>query len=142
MATVIVVIVFPGGHMRVTSNGKVWRSKAEWQTLCERFAKSGFGQQEFCQRESIPVGSFKKWHQRCKETEQISCPPAPPAVFEKSMADVSLLAGLLIDKFAYHLPLYRQHQHLVPIRITQLWYTPASDPDKSKETVAAPGGGE
>jgi transposase len=49
---------------------------------------------------------------KLKETEQIRCPPAPLAVFEKSVADVSLLAGLLIDKFAYHLPLYRQHQRL------------------------------
>src|SRR5262249_46569247 len=45
-----------------------------------------------------------------KETEALSCPPAPPAVLEKSRADVSLLAGLLLDKFRYHLPLYRQHQ--------------------------------
>ena len=37
---------------------------------------------------------------------------APRAVFEGAMADVSLLAGMLIDKFAYHLPLYRQHQRL------------------------------
>jgi hypothetical protein len=28
------------------------------------------------------------------------------------MADVSLLAGVLIDKFVYHLPLYRQHQRM------------------------------
>jgi hypothetical protein len=42
----------------------------------------------------------------------VSCPPAPPAVFEKSFADVSVLAGLRIDKFSYHLPLYRQHQGL------------------------------
>jgi transposase len=41
-----------------------------------------------------------------------SCPPAPPAVLEKSCADVSFLAGLLIDKFTFHLPLYRQHQRL------------------------------
>jgi transposase len=47
-----------------------------------------------------------------KDTEVLSCPPAPPAVFEKSFADVSVLAGLLIDKFVYHLPLYRQHQRL------------------------------
>ena len=40
-----------------------------------------------------------------KDTEALSCPPAPPAVFEKSFADVSILAGLLIDKFTYHLPL-------------------------------------
>src|SRR5229473_2132405 len=48
-----------------------------------------------------------------KDTEVLSCPPAPPAVFEKGFADVSLLAGLLIDKFTYHLPLYRQHQRLL-----------------------------
>jgi transposase len=47
-----------------------------------------------------------------KDTEVLACPPAPPAVFEKSFADVSLLAGLLIDKFCYYLPLYRQHQRL------------------------------
>src|SRR5262245_23268972 len=40
-----------------------------------------------------------------KDTETLSCPPAPPGVFEKSLADVSLLAGLLLDKFRYHLPL-------------------------------------
>ena len=49
---------------------------------------------------------------KLKQTEQLCCPPAPSAVFDKSVADVSLLAGLLIDKFAYHLPLYRQHQRL------------------------------
>jgi transposase len=47
-----------------------------------------------------------------KDTEEGRCPPAPPAVFEKSFADVSVLAGLLSDKFTYHLPLYRQHQRL------------------------------
>jgi transposase len=31
-----------------------------------------------------------------------SCPPAPPVVLEKSCADVSFLAGLLIDKFRFH----------------------------------------
>jgi transposase len=46
------------------------------------------------------------------DTEELECPPAPPAVFEKSWAEVSRLAGLLIDKFRYHLPLYRQHQRL------------------------------
>src|SRR5690606_20170664 len=38
--------------------------------------------------------------------------PAPPNVLEKSIVDVSFLAGLIIDKFLYHLPLYRQHQRL------------------------------
>jgi len=41
-----------------------------------------------------------------------SCPPAPVAVLEKSAVDVSFLAGMLVDKLLYHLPLYRQHQRL------------------------------
>jgi transposase len=48
-----------------------------------------------------------------KDTEGLSCPPAPSAVFEKGLADGSLLAGILIDKFTYHLPLYRQHHRLL-----------------------------
>ena len=50
---------------------------------------------------------------KLKESQALVCPPAPPAVLEKSFADVSVLAGLLIDKFRYHLPLYRQHQRLL-----------------------------
>ena len=47
-----------------------------------------------------------------KDTEQLLCPAAPASVLEKSYADVSLLAGMLVDKFRYHLPLYRQHQRM------------------------------
>ncbi len=36
----------------------------------------------------------------------------PSAVFEGTIADVSLLAGMLVEKFIYHLPLYRQHQRM------------------------------
>lgn len=42
----------------------------------------------------------------------LSCPPAAASVLGKSLADVSLLACLAIDKFQYHLPLYRQHQRM------------------------------
>ncbi len=38
--------------------------------------------------------------------------PAPAGVFDQSLADVSFLVGMLVDKFMYHLPLYRQHQRL------------------------------
>lgn len=38
--------------------------------------------------------------------------PMVSGVPEKSLADVSFLTGLLVDKFVYHLPLYRQHQRL------------------------------
>ena len=33
-------------------------------------------------------------------------------MIEGSRADVSFVAGMLVDKFAWHLPLYRQHQRL------------------------------
>src|SRR5581483_5730929 len=38
------------------------------------------------------------------DTQQISCAPAPAGVVDGSRADVSFVVGLLIDKFAYHLP--------------------------------------
>ena len=39
-------------------------------------------------------------------------------VLEGSAADVSVLVGLLVDKFLYHLPLYRQHQRMADAGIT------------------------
>jgi hypothetical protein len=59
------------------------------------------------------------------ETAVLSCPSAPPAVLEGGRADVSFLAGLVIDKFLYHLPLYRQHQRLTAagITVTRQWLT-------------------
>jgi hypothetical protein len=53
-----------------------------------------------------------------RDTAVISCPPAPAGVIEGSRADVSFLVALLLDKFAWHLPLYRQHQRLADAGIT------------------------
>jgi len=47
-----------------------------------------------------------------KVKDSLYTEPAPPAVIERSFADVSFLTGMLVDKFLYHLPLYRQHQRL------------------------------
>ena len=52
------------------------------------------------------------------DTKTILTPPAPANVLERSAVDVSFLAGMLVDKFAYHLPLYRQHQRLRDAGIT------------------------
>jgi transposase len=46
------------------------------------------------------------------DDQTIVTTPAPANVLDKSVADVSFLVGMLIDKFCYHLPLYRQHQRL------------------------------
>ena len=47
-----------------------------------------------------------------KDTLAIVTAAAPGQVLERTAADVSFLAGMLVDKFRYHLPLYRQHQRL------------------------------
>ncbi|HXJ78231.1 MAG TPA: IS66 family transposase [Candidatus Methylomirabilis sp.] len=47
-----------------------------------------------------------------KSDGRLLCSPAPPAVLDRCIADVSLLAGMVIDKLVYHLPLYRQHQRM------------------------------
>lgn len=47
-----------------------------------------------------------------KADQELMTTAAPLHVFENSLADVSFLAGSLVDKFVYHCPLYRQHQKL------------------------------
>ena len=62
---------------------------------------------------------------KIKSTAKILALPAPSGVLEGSRADVSFIAGLLMDKFAWHLPLYRQHQRLqaAGIRVSRQWLT-------------------
>jgi transposase len=62
---------------------------------------------------------------KVKVTQAIHCAPAPAGVLEGSRADVSFAAGLLVDKFSYHTPLYRQHQRLehCGIRVSRPWLT-------------------
>jgi len=52
------------------------------------------------------------------KSDKVVSHPAPEGVFERSFADVSLVAGILVDKFQYHLPLYRQHQRLAAGGVT------------------------
>ena len=62
---------------------------------------------------------------KLKATQAIVCATVPVGVIEGSRADVSFIAGLLIDKFAYHLPFYRQHQRLADggITVSRPWLT-------------------
>lgn len=59
------------------------------------------------------------------DTRSLHCPPAPSGVIEGSRADVSFIAGVMVDKFAWHLPLYRQHQRLLAagFRLSRGWLT-------------------
>ncbi len=60
-----------------------------------------------------------------RDTQVLSCPPAPVGVIDGSRADVSFIAGMMVDKFAYHLPLYRQHQRLrdAGFKVSRHWLT-------------------
>ena len=53
-----------------------------------------------------------------RDTQAILTAPAPANVLERSAADVSFLAAMLVDKFCWHLPVYRQHQRLLDAGIT------------------------
>ena len=44
--------------------------------------------------------------------------PAPHSLWSGSVVDVSFVAGMLVEKFIYHQPLYRQHQRLAREGIT------------------------
>jgi transposase len=60
-----------------------------------------------------------------RDTQTLHCAPAPVGVIEASRADVSFIVGLLVDKFRYHLPLYRQHQRLLDagFNLSRPWLT-------------------
>ena len=49
---------------------------------------------------------------RRRDTGELLAPPSPPNVLERTCVDVSFLAGMLVDKFRWHLPLHRQHRRL------------------------------
>lgn len=55
---------------------------------------------------------------KIRETGALVGAPARESVFKNSCADVSFIAGMLIDKFQWHQPLYRQHQMLAAGGIT------------------------
>jgi transposase len=67
---------------------------------------------------SYVILEFVRCVSKHKETGKISCPLAAPSVLPGSYADVSLLAGMIVDKLRYHLPLYRQHQRISAAGIT------------------------
>lgn len=53
-----------------------------------------------------------------KSTAKLMTVPAPSALWEGTIADVSVVAGVIEEKCVYYLPLYRQHQRLARSGIT------------------------
>lgn len=64
------------------------------------------------QEDAEAVGDSPSEQGQPTSAPEVSCPRMPPAVIPRSSADVSFLAGMIVDKFKYHLPLFRQHQRL------------------------------
>jgi len=60
-----------------------------------------------------------------RDTQTLHCASAPVGVIEGSRADVSFIVGVVLDKFRWHLPLYRQHQRLVDagFNLSRPWLT-------------------
>ena len=74
---------------------------------------------------SYVVIKYRRPVVKLKASEALVCTAAPAGIIDGSRANVSFIAGLLIDKFADHLPLYRQHQRLTDagITVTRPWLT-------------------
>jgi len=66
----------------------------------------------------LPVLKRKTRNKDTPETPELMSTPVPEQVLETCLADVSLLSGLLVNKFVYHLPLHRQHKLLKDNGIT------------------------
>ena len=62
---------------------------------------------------------------KLKDSQTLACAPAPQGVLDNSRADVSFLAGLIVDKFLYHQPLHRQHQRMGSngVTVSRPWLT-------------------
>ncbi len=65
---------------------------------------------------------------KLRESGRLVATPAPTGVIEGSRADVSFLAGMLVDKYQYHQPLYRLHQRLTAngFTLSRPWLTQLS----------------
>jgi transposase len=68
---------------------------------------------KLCQRKSSYfVRRYERPRVKIKETNKIVEPPPSPSVIRGSFMEPEFLAGIVVDKILYHLPLYRIHQRL------------------------------
>lgn len=80
------------------------------------------GVKEFCKLAQRPASYVVLRYERpvikLKASGKLLGSVAPKTLFDGSIADVSLVAGLIVDKFRFHIPLYRQHQRMDAAGIT------------------------
>jgi len=52
--------------MQALSDGRVRRSRAEWQQIVNRYEKSSLSEAEFCRHEEVLRGTFVNWRRRLR----------------------------------------------------------------------------
>ena len=92
--------------MRVLADGRVRRSRSEWQAIMRNFGKSGLTVTAFCEREEISPSVFAAWKRRfsepaVKEPRFVELAPASassavPAVPTAGEFELSLPGGALL----------------------------------------------
>jgi transposase-like protein len=93
--------------MRVLADGRVRRTRSEWQTILKRFARSGLTVTAFCEREEISPSVFAAWRRKFGETKvkeprfvELAPPsaaaPAGPTVPAAGAFELSLPGGVVL----------------------------------------------
>jgi hypothetical protein len=91
--------------MRVLADGRVRRTRAEWQTIMMRFKKSGLTVTAFCEREEISASAFSEWKRKLgvKMTRKpsfveltASTTPPPASLPHQGEFELALPGGVML----------------------------------------------
>ena len=89
--------------MKVTTNGKVRRTKAEWEAIFTEFEGSGMSAAAFCRRKKLPKSTFaKRWRSRGR---RVATRRSAPAGFVELQPPVAAPSVASVDRtFELELP--------------------------------------
>jgi hypothetical protein len=97
--------------MRKQADGKVRRSREEWERIFDRFYSGGMTGAAFCRREKLAKSSFEKWRKKIGRRPKSLAPtfvewpaPADPTLVSSAIApalssgelELSLPCGVVI----------------------------------------------
>ncbi len=87
--------------MRRLSDGRVRRSRDEWQEIMDRFRVSGLSEAEFCRREKLSPSRFSKWRRQlptsvAKSAAFVEVVPVEPATTSRGEFELSLPSGVTL----------------------------------------------
>ena len=56
--------------MKTGVNGKIYRSREEWEAILEEFAGSGISREEFCDQRGVAKASFDNWYRKLRRQRE------------------------------------------------------------------------